>query len=55
MQYSFGEAEDRQWTLHYDLDGRLKAINDAKISFSGGRLKSLDQVRKAYSLETRVI
>uniref|UniRef100_A0A1I8EAL2 EGF-like domain-containing protein n=1 Tax=Wuchereria bancrofti TaxID=6293 RepID=A0A1I8EAL2_WUCBA len=44
VQYTIGEADDRRWTLHYDLDGRLKAINDAKISFSSGKLKNADQV-----------
>ncbi|EFO27446.1 hypothetical protein LOAG_01036 [Loa loa] len=44
VQYTIGEADDRRWTLHYDLDGRLKAVNDAKISFSNGNLKNVDQV-----------
>ncbi|KAL4003026.1 GHH signature containing HNH/Endo VII nuclease toxin family protein [Acanthocheilonema viteae] len=44
VQYTIGETDDRRWTLHYDLDGRLKAINDAKISFSNGKLKNVDQV-----------
>ncbi|KAM3723399.1 Teneurin-1 [Dirofilaria immitis] len=44
VQYIIGETDDRRWTLHYDLDGRLKAINDAKISFSDGKLKNVDQV-----------
>uniref|UniRef100_A0A915PKS0 EGF-like domain-containing protein n=1 Tax=Setaria digitata TaxID=48799 RepID=A0A915PKS0_9BILA len=44
IQYTAGDADDRRWTLHYDLDGRLKAVNDAKILFSGGNLRNLDQV-----------
>lgn len=44
VQYTIGEADDRRWTFHYDLDGRLKAINDAKILFSNEKLKNVDQV-----------
>ncbi|VDO34155.1 unnamed protein product [Onchocerca flexuosa] len=50
VQYTIGEADDYRWTFHYDLDGRLKAINDAKILFSSGKLKSIDQVE--YTVNT---
>ncbi|VDM44506.1 unnamed protein product [Toxocara canis] len=35
-QLTMGENENRRWTLHYDLDGRLKAINDRKLSLAAG-------------------
>lgn len=31
-----GEADDQRWTLHYDLDGRLKAFNDIKVVLGPG-------------------
>lgn len=50
MQYTIGEAEDQRWTFHYDLNGCLKAVNDAKISLSARELENSDQVLY-YSLE----
>ncbi|VDK46754.1 unnamed protein product [Anisakis simplex] len=44
-QLTMGEDESRRWTLHYDLDGRLKAVNDRKLTLSaGGVPKSFDQL-----------
>ena len=34
MQLTTDESPDRNWALHYDLDGRLKALNDATLSLT---------------------
>ncbi|VDN02037.1 unnamed protein product [Thelazia callipaeda] len=47
MQYTIDETEDRRWTLHYDLDGRLKAINNVKILSSAENIKNSDQINYA--------
>uniref|UniRef100_A0A915BMY1 EGF-like domain-containing protein n=1 Tax=Parascaris univalens TaxID=6257 RepID=A0A915BMY1_PARUN len=44
-QLTMGESENRRWTLHYDLDGRLKAINERKLLLaSGGVPQRFEQV-----------
>lgn len=48
MQYTIGEVDDHRWTFHYDLDGRLNAVNGPKISFSNEKFKNVDQVRHVY-------
>ncbi|MFH4980727.1 hypothetical protein AB6A40_007436 [Gnathostoma spinigerum] len=35
-QLTMGESTDRRWTCYYDLDGRLKAVNDNKLILGPG-------------------
>uniref|UniRef100_A0A914CCG1 EGF-like domain-containing protein n=1 Tax=Acrobeloides nanus TaxID=290746 RepID=A0A914CCG1_9BILA len=35
-QLNLGETENLRWTLHYDLDGRLKMMNELKLKLQAG-------------------
>ncbi|KAK0414638.1 hypothetical protein QR680_011539 [Steinernema hermaphroditum] len=43
-QLIVGERDEHRWNLHYDLDGRLKALNNEKILLGpGGVCKKYDE------------
>ncbi len=47
-QLNIGEQEKQRWTLHYDLDGRLKAFNEKKVQLAnGGAPVKMGQVERS--------